>query len=908
MTVSSTIRTAGPYPGNGVTASFVFGFKVFLTSQVVVQLTTAGGTTTNLTLGLHYTVGLNADQNNNPGGTVTLVTPHAIGEELKIGSFMAALQMLSIQTRGGWSSKNVEDALDLLTILQQESVGFLRIPEVGGTPPLPFAKDRAHKALTFDADGNPSATAPASGSAGALAADLLDYSQVTNGTGMVGSSQTLAYPLRTAGSIANKINYFDELAADGLTLQQAIDASYGKRLVLRSGASIGSVASLTINGDIEIGTDGDKPFVINTPTNAGTFLNIGGGIAALDIVYPTANIRINSKIIAVDDASNVQPGDLLHLISNKAWYFDPRENPAISPSTDAFGTAQAGSATTIKLKAGTTYALFAGKSLTIYAGTGAGQAREVLAYNPGTLTCTVAAWNVNPDSTSAYRFPQIFKGELHLARAVVGNNIEIEASTWDGYDVTTADGYGLAKEAVQINVYRPLKVSIDNLAIHRPPTLGANSMCISLANAVDPKLTRLNLENGQQAGVLVNRCYRGEGRSSDTKNSNDSSAGYGWQVLQSSFFVVGDNNISFSRRGVDISGNTPSSMCVVEDNTVTGGGAQEDGQRYKPDGVIDNSGVGSHGGARGTIYRRNKLSNLDHGIVIRGFNETIVDNEFSGWFSSDHLFWLNGANLTIGKNRYTDIFSLGLHAVANSVVEINPFGAVNILNYTAPCFLRVWPTIGNGTPENAGYCHISDNQIRDLQLGFVYFDLNNSDTRYDFLLKGNLGSFAPPAASTQCAMVACDTGTVALARFGDSGNRFYARDSNLDILRLGTGVSCAGGSTIDASEGGSPMSWLGQIADDQVKKMRVGQKGSRCFFALTSESTATVRVFGILEKASTTFNSMGANTGVVYLATVPTGMSGVDGNISIDFDGNWLYIENRSGGALDFHLHVFPME
>lgn len=726
------------------------------------------------------------------------------------------------------------------------------------------------------------------------------------GAGMIGVSQTLTYPLRTLGSIANKINYFDELAADGLTLQQAITASYDKELVLRSTGTLTDLAAVSITGNIRIRVDGTKRFDITTPTNTGTFLTIDGG-AAIDIIYPTENIRVNSRIITVGDASLVQPGDSLDIISNKSWYFDPRENPSISPSGDATGTAQAGSATTITLKGTTGYTGFVGKSLTIRAGTGAGQSREVTAYNSGTKVCTVAAWNVNPDSTSVYRFPQIFKGELHRVRAVNGNEIEIEAATWDGYDVTTTGGYGVAKEAVQINVYRPIDVSIRGLGIHRPALFGANSLCVSATN-VNLNFEDNELDYGQQAGIIATRCYAPNISDNTIRYCNDSSAGYGIQLKSCTFPVIERNYIPFSRRGVDISGNTPTHGHRVRYNTVPGGGTQEDGQGYKPEGPIDNSGVGSHGGAVDGVYEGNYLSDLDHGIVIRGFNEAVVDNEFSGWFSSDLVFWLNGANLTLQNNRYKNRFTLGMHAVANSVVEINSFGSANILNYTAPCFLRVWPTIGDGTAENSGYCDIIDNKIRDLSLAFVYFELNNSDTRYDFILNDNVMSFSPPLTATQCAMVACDTGTVALARFGDNGNRFYARESNVDILRLGTGVSAAGGSSIDPSEGGTPVPWIAQIGDDDVQMMRVGQKGPRCRFDMFSQSTAAVRVNGTLEKNSTTFNSHGVNTGVSFFATPLNGTTGVDGNITVMFDGNWLYIENRSGGALDFNVTQFPSE
>ena len=75
MTISSSTRTAGPFLGDGSTTALPFGFKVFATTDVLVQRTSADGAQLALTLGGDYTVALNADQNAAPGGVVTLLDP-----------------------------------------------------------------------------------------------------------------------------------------------------------------------------------------------------------------------------------------------------------------------------------------------------------------------------------------------------------------------------------------------------------------------------------------------------------------------------------------------------------------------------------------------------------------------------------------------------------------------------------------------------------------------------------------------------------------------------------------------------------------------------------------------------------------------------------------------------------------
>lgn len=178
MTVSNTTRTAGPYFGTGLVSVYGFGFKVFLTTDVLVQITSAAGVLTTGVLGTDYTVTLNADQDGSPGGTVNLTTPLAASAALSIGSQVPLSQQVVLTTPGGFYPKVISDALDKLTILIQQALGSigsaLRLPEIGSTANvLPAAAQRANNLLGFDAAGNPITVAPVAGTATALSASLI---------------------------------------------------------------------------------------------------------------------------------------------------------------------------------------------------------------------------------------------------------------------------------------------------------------------------------------------------------------------------------------------------------------------------------------------------------------------------------------------------------------------------------------------------------------------------------------------------------------------------------------------------------------------------------------------------------------------------------------------------------------
>lgn len=164
MTISSTNRIAGPYNGNGVTVSFPFYFKVFASTDVqVVQLFVAGGIETTLVQNTDYTVALNANQNSNPGGTITLTAGAlASGYTVTITSTIQNLQPTDLTNQGGFYPEVITDSLDRATIqIQQISdIGdrAIKVPLSDGATAgltLPTATQRANAFLAFDASGDP---------------------------------------------------------------------------------------------------------------------------------------------------------------------------------------------------------------------------------------------------------------------------------------------------------------------------------------------------------------------------------------------------------------------------------------------------------------------------------------------------------------------------------------------------------------------------------------------------------------------------------------------------------------------------------------------------------------------------------------------------------------------------------
>ena len=137
MTISTELRKAGPFTGNGVTTAFPFSFKVFAASDVAVTRADTQGAETALVLNSDFTVALNPDQDAVPGGTVTLAAPLASGHRLTVTSAVPNLQPTDITNNGGFYPRVIEDALDRhVAQIQQIDEKVDRALKVAITSPL----------------------------------------------------------------------------------------------------------------------------------------------------------------------------------------------------------------------------------------------------------------------------------------------------------------------------------------------------------------------------------------------------------------------------------------------------------------------------------------------------------------------------------------------------------------------------------------------------------------------------------------------------------------------------------------------------------------------------------------------------------------------------------------------------
>ena len=147
MTISSESRKSPLYVGSGTTGPFAFTFKVFAASDVrVTTAVIATGVETTLTLTTDYTVSLNAEQDGNPGGTITLTSSLPATKSLVITSAVPLTQPVDINNQDGFFAEVIEDALDRSVVqVQQMQVDLdraFKVPLTSGyTDPNEFITD-----------------------------------------------------------------------------------------------------------------------------------------------------------------------------------------------------------------------------------------------------------------------------------------------------------------------------------------------------------------------------------------------------------------------------------------------------------------------------------------------------------------------------------------------------------------------------------------------------------------------------------------------------------------------------------------------------------------------------------------------------------------------------------------------
>ena len=225
MTIETVSRRAGPFTGDGSTTAFPFEFKVFSESQVSVQSAVGDASETTLTLDEDYTVALNSDQDENPGGTVTLVSALAEDARLTIISAIPSTQLVKVTNYDRFYPTTFNDEFDKLTgLIQQLEERADRAVTVDATDTMTPAEFKEKLLTTADAAREAAEAAEAEAKAYASQAQTSASAAKTSElqTAAYAEAATVVAPIadqvKTVANIADDVSTVSSVAPDVRTV------------------------------------------------------------------------------------------------------------------------------------------------------------------------------------------------------------------------------------------------------------------------------------------------------------------------------------------------------------------------------------------------------------------------------------------------------------------------------------------------------------------------------------------------------------------------------------------------------------------------------------------------------------------------------------------------------------------
>jgi hypothetical protein len=224
------------------------------------------GVETTLTLTTDYTVTLNANQNTNPGGSVTMLTAPATGQSLTITSNVANLQPTAIANLGGFYPEVINDSLDRATIqiqqLDERVDRALVIPVSSSGVSTQLPAPEANRLLGWNNTGTAVTNVRLSTGLG-----LIDFNATATGTGAsqaitvsnVALSSNYQVAVTVDGILQPPTGGFYSVGTDGTNTTVTITATLGSTIYVRSFTAQGLTGPAGTPADMDAYTAWSAP-------------------------------------------------------------------------------------------------------------------------------------------------------------------------------------------------------------------------------------------------------------------------------------------------------------------------------------------------------------------------------------------------------------------------------------------------------------------------------------------------------------------------------------------------------------------------------------------------------------------------------------------------------------------------
>jgi hypothetical protein len=412
----------------------------------------------------------------------------------------------------------------------------------------------------------------------------------------------------------------------------------------------------------------------------------------------------------------------------------------------------------------------------------------------------------------------------------------------------------------------------------------------SIQGVVEPQIDDVKVIGATNSGISFSNCIRPASFRSAAHDCNHTALGYGMLFTECRDSKSHDFSTVGCRAGVDCSGTIKSVGALIQGGSMVGAYADADGLPWDNDNP--NRGPGDHGQSLDWTW---------DGVAVEGMVQDCVQRGTNTAFKNiRHLGHAIRTCYQISAGYGTVITGHDVDARLDFTLDGFPADATEY----AGNFIRIQMR------SYAGGLYVGSGRVNGLTNAFL--KLTPSGLTGIASAKRLIGPVHIARQHLTCRrrdggitqFIEVEDGTTTFVPVGWEIERPHVTMSpeGNGTFQLASGFLVAGST---ASTAGAKIkiddTWTVAIADDAVVALPFyGDTGSSQILVTLyqREAAATYKCQALLRRAATTFSgtNIGGTTSVEAVATVPTGTTGNDGVISLHYDGNLVYVENRTGG------------
>jgi hypothetical protein len=730
-----------------------------------------------------------------------------------------------------------------------------------------------------------------------------------SGTGA--AARTVQDKLRDVVSVKDFGAVGDGVTDDTAAIQAALDHSIatGKKLIFTNGdylfTSLAVITPDVGSNSLVIESNGPVRLISTKTTPDQTSSDSDYAIKFygryLGVTTLTQDANISSGLLRLSDVQHILPGDMISLQSTRLIQTDNRgearegqvvivksvnyDEKTVGLETPVEFFAPKGTVTegSISSVTSTTIFVLSGINLqpreanvlfTFTSGALAGQSRYITSWDNTTKTAIFGGWQ----------------------------------SAWPS-GAQSGDSFTLTW-AVSAAFIRPIRVEMrGDISITREEHLNATAgdygfRGLDIVFADRPVISGVRVSNFSETCIRFRSCVRPTLSDSSVDNANRSynewdGTGYGVSINQCLEAVVSNVRVSRCRKGIDVIGAQAISWRTsILNCSVSGGGVGYAGDAFWPVGTALNSGIGSHGGAYGTVYTGCIVSDVEIGYPIRGLEETIQSCAHRGY--GDHCVRITyGGGLVINGFVYNDRFSeIGMQSDTR-------YHIASLDNKRCRNFLKVETDVGAYLKT---YPIIVQNVVaRSLQRSFIFFyGASTSATIENVMIGNNVAYCSSAVVPAPLFSFIASEGAKVIKDISDlGGNRYMIEDgafTTFSIFDLGTALIQNTGEYWRVSDD----MWACVLDDDTAIKIPIG-KGAKValvsvFDRERDRGYRAADMLIYLQRAIDYSPLQATNKLLVNISDQTlTGTTGTDGRLTIALVPGgasvdpYLHVENRLG-------------